>query len=132
MGYSNIYILQVCTAGMVWRFKPCIIIIIIISFMQGIHTYIPETNHVSRLYNVAAIIIIIIIIIIIVVVFSFMQGIHIYIPETNHVSRVYSVIAILHILLMVRITLSSPLNSLVLLHEHFPQYVCRAQCSCFR
>jgi hypothetical protein len=30
-------------------------IIIIISFMQGIHTYIPETNHVSRVYSVAAI-----------------------------------------------------------------------------
>jgi hypothetical protein len=32
-----------------------IIIIIIISFMQGIHTYIPETNHVSRVYSIAAI-----------------------------------------------------------------------------
>jgi hypothetical protein len=32
-----------------------IIIIIIISFMQGIHTYIPETNHVSSVYSVAAI-----------------------------------------------------------------------------
>jgi hypothetical protein len=32
-----------------------IIIIIIISFMQGISTYIPETNHVSRIYSVAAI-----------------------------------------------------------------------------
>jgi hypothetical protein len=32
-----------------------IIIIIIISFMQGIHTYIPETNHVSRVYSVEAI-----------------------------------------------------------------------------
>jgi hypothetical protein len=31
------------------------IIIIIISFMQGIHTHIPETNHVPRGYNVAAI-----------------------------------------------------------------------------
>jgi hypothetical protein len=30
-------------------------IIIIISFMQGIHTCIPETNHVSRVYSVAAI-----------------------------------------------------------------------------
>jgi hypothetical protein len=29
--------------------------IIIISFMQGIYTYIPETNHVSREYSVAAI-----------------------------------------------------------------------------
>jgi hypothetical protein len=32
-----------------------IIIIIIIPFMQGIHTYIPETNDVSRVYTVAAI-----------------------------------------------------------------------------
>jgi ABC-type multidrug transport system permease subunit len=32
-----------------------IIIIIIISFMQGIYTYIPETNHVPKQYNVAAI-----------------------------------------------------------------------------
>jgi hypothetical protein len=31
-----------------------IIIIIIIPFMQGIHTYIPETNHVSGVYSVAA------------------------------------------------------------------------------
>jgi hypothetical protein len=30
------------------------IIIIIIAFMQGIHTYTPETNHVSRVYSVAA------------------------------------------------------------------------------
>jgi hypothetical protein len=29
------------------------ITIIIISFMQGIHTYVPETNHVSRVYSVA-------------------------------------------------------------------------------
>jgi len=32
-----------------------IIIIIIISFMQGIYTYIPETNDVPREYSVAAI-----------------------------------------------------------------------------
>jgi hypothetical protein len=42
-----------------WRelgtFKIFIIIIIVISFMQGIHTYIPETNHVSRVYSVVAI-----------------------------------------------------------------------------
>jgi len=31
------------------------IIIIIISFMQGIYTYIPETNYVLREYGVAAI-----------------------------------------------------------------------------
>jgi len=34
---------------------------IIISFMRGIYTYIPETNHVPREYSVAAIIIIIIV-----------------------------------------------------------------------
>ena len=33
----------------------CIIIIIIISFMQGIYTYIPETNHVPRECSVSAI-----------------------------------------------------------------------------
>ena len=32
-----------------------IIIIFIISFMQGIYTYIPETNYVSKEFNVAAI-----------------------------------------------------------------------------
>jgi len=32
-----------------------IIIIIVISFMQGIYTYIPETNYVPREYSVATI-----------------------------------------------------------------------------
>jgi len=32
-----------------------IIIIIVISFMQGIYNYIPETNHVSRVYSVSAV-----------------------------------------------------------------------------
>ena len=32
-----------------------IIIIIVISFIQGIYTYIPETNHVPREYSVSAI-----------------------------------------------------------------------------
>ena len=32
-----------------------IIIIIIITFMEGISNYIPETNHVSRVYSFAAI-----------------------------------------------------------------------------
>jgi hypothetical protein len=49
-------------------------------------------------------------------IIAFMLGIHTYIPETNHVSRAYSVAAISHELLMVHITLSSLLNSLVLLH----------------
>ena len=38
-----------------WPRIIIIIIIIIISFMQGIYTYIPETNYVPREYNVAAI-----------------------------------------------------------------------------
>jgi hypothetical protein len=32
-----------------------VVVIIVVSFMQGIHTYIPETNPVSRVYSVAAI-----------------------------------------------------------------------------
>jgi hypothetical protein len=32
-----------------------IIIIIIATFMQGIYNYIPETNHVSRVYSVATV-----------------------------------------------------------------------------
>ena len=32
-----------------------IIIILVITFMQGIYNYIPETNHVSRVYSVAAV-----------------------------------------------------------------------------
>jgi len=32
-----------------------IIIILVITFMQGICSYIPETNHISRVYSVAAI-----------------------------------------------------------------------------
>jgi hypothetical protein len=32
-----------------------IIIILVITFMQGIYNYIPETNHVSRVHGVAAV-----------------------------------------------------------------------------
>jgi hypothetical protein len=32
-----------------------IIIILVITFMQGIYNYIPETNHVSTVYSVAAV-----------------------------------------------------------------------------
>jgi hypothetical protein len=32
-----------------------IIIILVISFMQGVYNYIPETNHVTTLYSVAAV-----------------------------------------------------------------------------
>ena len=31
------------------------IIILVIIFMQGIYNYIPETNHVSRVYSVAVV-----------------------------------------------------------------------------
>ena len=85
--------------------------------MQGIYTYIPETNYVPREYSVAAIllllfmvlislvsmlnllsiIIIIIIIIFIILVIIFMHGIYNYIPETNHVSTVCSVAAVLYL-----------------------------------
>jgi hypothetical protein len=33
----------------------CYIIIIIITFMQAVNNYIPQTNHVSEVYSVAAI-----------------------------------------------------------------------------
>jgi hypothetical protein len=39
---------------MLSNFIVIIIIIIIISFMQGIYTYIPETNNVPSEYSVAA------------------------------------------------------------------------------
>jgi len=52
-----------------------IIIIIIISFMQGIYTYIPETNYVPREYSVAAILLLLfIIIIIIIIIVMFLKG----------------------------------------------------------
>jgi len=41
-----------------------ITIIIVISFMQGIYTYIPETNYVPREYSVAAILLLLFMVII--------------------------------------------------------------------
>ena len=41
-----------------------IIIIIIISFMQGIYTYIPDTNYVPREYSVAAILLLLLVVLI--------------------------------------------------------------------
>ena len=43
-----------------------IIIIIIVSFMQGIYTYIPETNYVPREYSVAAILLLLFMVLVIV------------------------------------------------------------------
>ena len=44
------------------------IIIIIISFMQGIYTHIPETNYVPREYGVAAILLFLFMVIIIIII----------------------------------------------------------------
>ena len=93
--------------------------------MQGIYTYIPETNYVPREYSVAAILlllfmvlislvpvlnllfiiiimIIIFIIIIITLVITSTQCIYNYVPETNHVSTVHSVAAVLYLQFMVQ------------------------------
>jgi len=56
--YMIIPILRVllfCIPCIIFMYIIIIIIIISISFMQGIYTYIPETNHVPREYSVAAI-----------------------------------------------------------------------------
>ena len=52
LGFSNIATFQITDTAIT---APVIIIIIIISFMQGIYTYIPEKNCVPREYSVAAI-----------------------------------------------------------------------------
>jgi hypothetical protein len=114
-----------------------IIIILDISFMQGIYTNIPETNHVPREHCVATILVLIfmvrimllpaltplyyyyyyyciIFVIIIILGISFMQGIYTYIPETNHVPREHYVATILMILFMVHISLVSALTPLYL------------------
>ena len=67
--------------------------------MQGIHTHIPETNHVPREYIVAAILSLLFMVplflvpalalIIIIIIMTFMQGVHNYIRETHHIRRVY-------------------------------------------
>jgi hypothetical protein len=57
-----------------------------------------------------------------------MQGIYTYIPETNNVPKEYNVEAILSLLIMVP---SSCAGSNVLLHQHFPNYVCSAQYGSF-
>ena len=74
---------------------------IIVSFIQGSHTHIPETNHVPRGYIVTAILYLFM-----VPCFrAFIQGSHTHIPETNHVPRGYIVTAILYLLFMVLLLL---------------------------
>jgi hypothetical protein len=130
-----------------------IIIIILISFMQGIYTYIPETNYVPRQYSVAAILLFLFMVhtslapvlnllhfyistfrsmcavsnmavFIIIIIISFMQGIYTYIPETNYVPRQYSVAAILLFLFMVHKSLAPVLN---LLHFYISTF--RSMCA---
>jgi hypothetical protein len=83
--------------------------------MQGIYNYIPERKQASRVYNVAAILYLCLMLpvmlfpvlnIIITLVITFMRGIYNHIPETNHVSKVYSSVAavlylqsVLHVML---------------------------------
>jgi hypothetical protein len=50
----------------IWCFY--IIIILGISFMQGIYTYIPETNHAPREHRIAVILVLLFIIIIIIII----------------------------------------------------------------
>ena len=82
----------------------------VITFMECIYHFIPETNHVFMVYNVAVFlylqfmlhgmlfrprnILCIIIIIIIIPFISCMYGIYNFIPETNHVYRVYNFAAL--------------------------------------
>ena len=51
-----------------------IIIIIIISFMQGIYTYIPETNYVPREYSIAAILLLFMVLILLVSVLNLLYS----------------------------------------------------------
>jgi hypothetical protein len=62
---------------------------------------------------------------------SCMQGIYTYIPETNNVPKQYNVAAILSLLFMAPISLAPVLALNVLLHKHFPKYVCSAQYGSF-
>ena len=59
-----------------------------------------------------------------------MHGVYSYITETNHVSKAYSVAVILYLQSATR-NVIPPVKCFVLLHYHFPQYVCSSQYSCF-
>jgi hypothetical protein len=66
--------------------------------------------------------------IIMIITISFMQGIYTYIPETNHIPKEYNVAAMFSLLFIVPISLAPALALMyVLLHQHFPKYVCSAQ-----
>jgi len=63
-----------------------IIIIIIISFMHGIYTYIPERNYVPREYSVAAILLLIFMVLI--SLFSVLNLFYFYISTLRSMGRV--------------------------------------------
>ena len=56
-----------------------------------------------------------------------MRDIYNYVLETTRVSLMYSVAAVLHLTFLLHVMLFRPEIRFVLLHEHFPQYVCNAQ-----
>jgi len=106
----------------VMLFRPWIIISIIIinpviTLMQAIYNYVRETNSVSTVYSIAAVLYLqfvlhvtlfrpwIIIIIIIIPVITLMQAIYNYIPETNPAFTVYSIAAVLYLLFVLHVML---------------------------
>jgi len=128
-----------------------IIIIIIISFMQGIYTYIPETNCVPREYNVAAILLLVFTVLISLV--PLLNLLYIYIGTSQNMCAVPNIAVFwsslasyfpgillayfLNVFEIVPVTIhgayiiSSSVESIVLLNKYFPNYVCSAQYGCF-
>ena len=51
--FDAILQLQMCYCNNIIIIIIIVIIIFVIAFMQGIHNYVPETNHVSTVYSVA-------------------------------------------------------------------------------
>jgi hypothetical protein len=94
-----------------------------------------------NIFKLIIIVTVIVIIIVVVIVFAiiiinlvitFTHGIYNYIPETNRVSKVYSVAAVLWLQYMLHVLLF-PMFSFMhcTVHQHFSQFVCRAQYGCF-
>jgi len=87
--------------------------------MHGIYSYTPETNHVSRVYSVGAVLYLQFVLHVMlrevgvavrgstvtIPVITGMHGIYSYIPETNHVSRVYSVGTVLYLQFVLHVML---------------------------
>ena len=70
-----------------------IIIIIIIALMQGIYNYVPEANHVSRVYNAAALLWLQSILH--VMLFPMLNVLHIYISTSRSVCAVTNIVQVL-------------------------------------